>query len=342
MTSADSAPTRDLLPLPDAPPIPGFAFRRFRGPDDYPGMVRTNMAARREDGVVEMVTVEGMAVDYAHLTNSDPEQDILIAELDGEIVAYGRTEWADLNEGGRGYISVCLIDPGWRRRGIGRAMLAWQEARRRQVAVDHPGVGPKWLISWVPAAHDGGVALLTGTGYDVVRRYHEMVRPTLDEIVELAVPAGLSIRPGRREDARAVFDGATEAFRDHWGEREEGEEAFQRFLHDPLSPPELWVVAWDGAEVAGSVINRLDAPEDDGSRLGTLDAVSVRRPWRRRGLGRAMVAESLRRLREAGATRATLGVDTQNEQGALALYTSAGFEVANTELEFRRALEPTA
>jgi ribosomal protein S18 acetylase RimI-like enzyme len=202
-------------------------------------------------------------------------------------------------------------------------------------------VAEKWLISWCPSTDQGAQALLAGRGYEVVRRYHEMVRPTMDAIGDSPVPDGLRLQVGRFEEARPVFDAAAEAFRDHWGERDESEEAFRRFITDPLSPPELWVVAWDGDEIAGVVTNKLDAPDEDGSggRLGTLDSVSVRRPWRRRGLGRAMVAESLRLLRDAGATRATLGVDTDNQQRALDLYTGAGFEPVNTELEFRRRFE---
>lgn len=330
------------LALPPAPAIAGFRFRHFNGPADYAGMVRANMAARRHDGVVETVSVEGMASEYAHLTNSDLTHDLLIGEVDGGIVAYGRTEWTELNEGGRGYISICLVDPAWRRRGIGRAMLRWQEERRRQVAAGHRDVAPRWLISYAPESNQGATALLSSEGYTVVRRYHEMVRPNLGAIADATVPAGLELRSGRPDQARQVWEAMAEAFRDHFGEQDESEAAYQRFVNDPQFNPALWVVAWDGDEVAGVVINLIDDPEEGPNgpeRLATLDAVSVRRPWRRRGLARAMVAESLRRVRDAGATRATLGVDTDNENRALDLYTRAGFAPVNTELEWRKSVE---
>ena len=53
--------------------------------------------------------------------------------------------------------------------------------------------------------------------------------------------------------------------------------------------------------------------------------MSVRRPWRRRGLARALVAESLRALRDAGMTSAVLGVDADNPTGALGVYEDNGF-----------------
>jgi ribosomal protein S18 acetylase RimI-like enzyme len=51
----------------------------------------------------------------------------------------------------------------------------------------------------------------------------------------------------------------------------------------------------------------------------------VRRPWRRRGLARSLLVQSLHAIKERGMTEAALGVDTQNPTGALRLYESVGF-----------------
>jgi ribosomal protein S18 acetylase RimI-like enzyme len=67
---------------------------------------------------------------------------------------------------------------------------------------------------------------------------------------------------------------------------------------------------------------------------GWLERISVRRPWRRRGLGRAITAEALRRLRDAGLRDAMLGVDADNPNGALELYEGLGFEVAQRSMVF--------
>src|SRR5689334_20893504 len=77
---------------------------------------------------------------------------------------------------------------------------------------------------------------------------------------------------------------------------------------------DLWVVAWDGDQVAGVVQNWIWPEENEtlGVKRGWLEHVSVRRPWRRRGLGRAITKLSLERFREAGMTDAMLGMDTQN------------------------------
>jgi mycothiol synthase len=102
----------------------------------------------------------------------------------------------------------------------------------------------------------------------------------------------------------------------------------------------LWRVGWDGDEVAGSVMNFIYPAENDalGLRRGWLDHVSVRRPWRRRGLASALIAESMRALRDAGMTQAALGVDAENPTGALPVYENLGFRRARTGVQYRKPI----
>ncbi|MEO8510990.1 MAG: GNAT family N-acetyltransferase, partial [Chloroflexota bacterium] len=88
------------------------------------------------------------------------------------------------------------------------------------------------------------------------------------------------------------------------------------------------------------VLNIIDARENEllGVQRGWLDSVFVRRPWRRRGLGAALVARSLDVLRERGLTSAILGVDAENPTGALGLYERAGFVEISREAAWRRPL----
>jgi ribosomal protein S18 acetylase RimI-like enzyme len=110
---------------------------------------------------------------------------------------------------------------------------------------------------------------------------------------------------------------------------------------DPRRDLGLWVIAWQGDEIAGIVLNRIDRETNTqlGLQRGWVSSVGVRRPWRRRGLARAMVAQSLRVLRDAGMTTAGLGVDAQNGTGALVVYESVGFAVAATERVYRKPLQ---
>ncbi len=101
----------------------------------------------------------------------------------------------------------------------------------------------------------------------------------------------------------------------------------------------LWRVAWDGDQVAGSVMSYIWRSENEnlGVRRGWLERISVRRPWRRRGLARALIASALVGLSDAGMEDAMLGVDTENVTGALRLYESMGFVVRDRQTQFRKA-----
>jgi len=333
--------TTDRADMPSSPGVPGLVFRRFRGPDDYPGMVEANLAARDEYGIEDTVTVEGMASDYAHLTHSDVNRDLLIVELDDRVVGYTRVQWDDQQDGSRAYESICILRPELRSRGIGRSMLAWDERRSREIAAAHPADGrERWLQAWSWDGDERALALLRRSGYTPVRRGYEMVRPDLEAIPEATLPDGLEVRAVGREDMRRIWEADVEIFRDHWGEVDASEEAWLRFSENPVYDPSLFVVAFDGDELAGMVINVID-PGDTARKgyvRGLLDGVGVRRAWRRRGLARALILRSLHLLREHGATSAFLGVDGENPNQAMTLYEGCGFGTVSSETAWRKPL----
>jgi len=340
-TKSPNYPTTELR-LADAPAVPGLDFRRYRGPVDLPEMVRVANACHDADGVDEVVTIEGMTVEYANLTNSDPYHDAVLAEVEGRLVAYGRVEWEDENNGGRTYTSFGFVDPAWRRHGIGRAMLRENEGRLRGIAADHEHDRPRWLGSFGADRDESNTRLLLSEGYVVVRHFYDMVRPSLDDSEDFPLPEGLEVRPVSREGFRVVFEADAEAFRDHWGGIDASEAAFERWIGSPTFDRSLYIVAWDGDQIAGGVLNVIDPVENEerGHQRGLLDSVFTRRPWRRRGLARALIGRSFRALRERGMTSAALGVDAANPNEALALYESSGFVVHRSYSAYRKPFGP--
>jgi mycothiol synthase len=330
-----------VLGLPDAPAIPGLAFRGYRGDDDLPAMLRVYNGAHEADGLEEVTTLDDLRRNYATLVNCDPARDILIAEVDGELVAYSRVFWLDLVEGGRSYENFGFVHPGWRRRGIGGAMHRHNERRLREIAAGHEGIEPKWFGSEGIESDPGNTALLRTDGYEAARYFYDMVAPSLDGIVEPPMPAGIETRPVTREQYRVIWDAMAEAFRDHWGEAEWVEEDWQRFSTNPENQdPRFWRVGWDGDQVAGAIATTV--PVEENERFGRsrvyVSSVSVRRTWRRRGLARALLASSLVAAREAGYTSASLGVDSNSPTGATDLYRSLGFEPEKTFIAWRKPL----
>ena len=324
-----------------APELPGLAFRRPRLPDDYPAIVAVFNDAARADGQSFRVDVARAQAWYEHASGWDPQLDEVLVELDGRIVGFADVRHAPDSDGTQVYAVIGALHPEVRRRGIGTALLAHNEARVRERArTEVPDGVPILLHASSTDTAPGTIALLEGDGFEVARYFFDMVRPTLDAIPDMPLPAGLEVRPVVPADHRAIFDADIEAFRDHWGGIDESDNAFERFFSGSDFRPELWRVAWDGDQVAGVVmVVELGAyNEEHGARRVIVDGVSVRRPWRGRGLARALVADALRGARDAGFTSATLGVDAANPTGALGVYEAVGFEVERRSRAYRRPL----
>jgi GNAT superfamily N-acetyltransferase len=301
-------------------------------------MVRISNAQAEADRDPERDTVDARDTEYANLTNCDPMTDVRIAEVGDRMVGYARVDWEDQNDGSRRYGSLCRVDPDVRRRGIGGTLLAWSLERIRAIGGGHDFAGERWIGAWLEDTDEAGRDLLTGAGFRPVRSYLLMVRPTLDDIELTPLPPGIEVRPVRDEDLRAIFLADDEAFHDHFGGGDASDAAFRRWTGHPAFDPSLFVVAWDGGEVAAAVLGLIDAAENDahGYRRGWLDSVFTRRPWRRQGLARALVGRSLVLLRDRGMTSAQLGVDAENPREASSLYASSGFDPTHGSTVFRR------
>jgi mycothiol synthase len=311
---------------------------------ELPGLYAAADAARAADGEIQRSSFEAFRAYYRNLEHCTPSTDIAIARHGEEIVGYARISWSDTTDGERWYESVCFVHPDHRRRGIGRRLLAWTESRRLELAAadELAGAVPDRPRRFTAFNNDGGVGgdvLLRAAGYEPFRRFYSMLRPDLANIAEHPLPAGLEIRPIPNEpDAiRAVVRADNEAFADHFGSVDDEDVVFAQIVADPETDTSLWVVAFDGDEVAGAVLNGIHA-DPDGVPVGWLDSVFTRRPWRKRGLARALIARSLVLLRERGISRAALGVDASNPNQALGLYESCGFRRASSTTGYRKAV----
>jgi mycothiol synthase len=323
--------------LPDAPEIPGLGFRPFDPDHDYDRFAELLRETNLADGVDYVPTVESLRADYEHSAEFDPRRDVLLAEVDGTLVA--ATETTVRTREGVGVHHVeGWVRPAWRRRGLGRSLLHWTERRAVEVARVDGRTGGRALSAWPDEQQTGAVALYESEGYRIVRYGFLMIRDLSEPIAELPLPEGLEVRPVRPADHRRIWEADVEAFRDHWDHAEPNDSDFDRWFANPDIETGLWQVAWDGDEVAGSVMNFIYDDENTalGVSRGWLDHVSVRRPWRRRGLASALISRSLQVLRERGLAEAALGVDAENLSGALRVYEALGFRRARTGVSYRK------
>ena len=329
------------LRLADAPAIDGLRFRRPSGSDrDYAAMARVMDAANIEDVVPWIPTADTLREEMEGSSSLDPINDVVLAEIDGTVVAVASTERI-LRGGEPTYDVHGHLVPEHRRRRLGRALLHENLRRAREIANAHADPFPLTIRGWTGERETGHQVLLESEGFTVDRWFFLMRRPTLDDIPDLPLPDGIELRPVRSSDHRAIFDAEFEAFQDHWKPDDYDEAQFEALFKKSDLNTDLWVVAWDGDAIAGVIQNWIWADENErlGVKRGWLEHISVRRPWRRRGLARAMTAEALRRLKAAAVTEAMLGVDTENPTGALGLYEDLGFRVDQRTSAYVRTLE---
>jgi mycothiol synthase len=325
-------------------PVPpaGITVRGFDPAADFPAVAELIATAHRNDGIDWAPNAEELGHEWGPTPGFRPASDVHLVERDGVALGVVAVDWR-LRETKVVHDIGIWVRPEARRQGVGSLLLAWAEDRARR-SIELGEGGPPEVAHEVGGWGDSEVAghaqLAAAHGYRVVRYGFEMRRRLDAPVPDAPLPDGLEIRPVGPEDHRRIWDADVEAFADHWERGKRVEEDFVGWFTAPWLDTSLWQVAWDGEEVAGSVLTAIHAEENErlGLRIAWLDHVSVRRPWRRRGVAAALIASTLQILQERGMEVAALGVDAENPTGALALYEGLGFRRHKTGIAYRKDL----
>jgi mycothiol synthase len=248
-------------------------------------------------------------------------ENLLVLERDGRVVGYFDV-WVEED-----VADLDVAAPGF-----------WDEA------FDHAenrarALGAKRVRSFVVHEHAVG-ELVTRRGYRTIRGSWTMeIEFGVEAPAEPAQPEGIEIKPYRHpEDEQRVYEAVEEAFIDHWNFHPSTIEKWREFnVKAPNFDPDLWLVAWDGDEVAGASLNYPERSGDPGH--GWVGTLGVRRDWRRRGVGEALLRRSFAALHARGLRKVGLGVDAENPTGATRLYERVGMRVVRRSDTWERELD---
>jgi GNAT superfamily N-acetyltransferase len=208
----------------------------------------------------------------------------------------------------------------------GRELVEWAEGRARARGVER-------LLAWAWPGADVLPIVLRDEGFTPFRRSLEMQVPLDGAVPRPDRPAGVTVRTVNAGEERDVHALGEEAFSDLRDFRPTPYEDWAFWWND-RKKLELWFAAEaDDGELVGVALCELQ-----GADVGWVGTLAVRRQWRKRGLGRALLLHAFRAFVRAGSTTAALSVDAENATGAVRLYESVGMRPVSERVLFEKRL----
>jgi mycothiol synthase len=289
--------------------------------DDLNAVVELGNAFERVFLGAESFTAGELADEWRRL---DLDQDAWLVLVPGGRLA----GYATLQQRAEGrFQSDGYVHPELRGLGAGGRLVDLAEERAREQGA--------LVVQTAVVAHDAAaIELLDARGYRVARHFYRMAIELGDDPPRPEWPEGVRAEPFREEDALAFHEAIEDAWQDHWDHNPRSFDLFrERILEGSQYEPALWTIVRAGDEIAGGTIC-----EAEYYGMGWIRSLFVRRPWRRRGLGMALLLNAFRQFHERGERKVGLGVDAESETGATRLYERAGMEVAEDTAIYRKEL----
>jgi ribosomal protein S18 acetylase RimI-like enzyme len=230
----------------------------------------------------------------------------------------------------------------WGKEPLDAFLLAWIEERARQAVAKVPADARVAMHAYAFSKDVYYKSVLERAGLQLIRHAFRMLIELDQTLMRPEWPGGISLRVFQAgDDKRPVLDALRAAWQDHWGYVEQPfDEHYERWSHywDEDFEPSLWFLAMDGDQIAGICLCRSHRGEDDS--LGWVSTLGVTRPYRRLGVGMALLLHAFHELKALGKSQAGLGVDAGSLTGATRLYEKAGMQVAERFDLYEKELRP--
>lgn len=296
--------------------------------------------------VVSLAALYGIAIigepdtdesDFADAWNNPRTRlsdDVWVATgTDGDVVAYEHC----VDPAGNGRLEIeGFVHPDWKGRGIGTILLDRAAQRAHELADGLPRSTRRFVRVGTFEKDASAPSLMESAGFARVRYFRRMTIRLGEAPASLAPPDGTRIAPLTPNDSlEPVHAACDEIFRDHWGNTPIAYDAWvtlrtggERFDRS------LWFVARTPERELAGISLCTTCPD-----MGWVATLGVRRPYRGRGLAKALLRHSFAELHRRGVRRIGLGVDAESLTGATKLYESVGMRADVTvsvwELELK-------
>ena len=308
---------------------------------DIPQIVEfINLCSLQERGT-PLVTAESLHSEWK-TPNFNPQTDVhTLWTPEGQVIGYAEV-WATNTPPMNNY-SWLEVNPEYRDGQSGVYLLRWIEARIREV---FNRVEEQYQVTnaiSAPATSTYLPQLLQAHEYQLVRHFWRMAIELDQPIPQPVLLPAITIRPYDPDTELAAFVAAhDEAFKDHWGHTDQPfDDLIERWNHwrtEQTYDPQLWFVAMDGDEIAAYAACFTHIDEDP--LMGWVGVFGVRRPWRKQGLGLALLHHVFRVFQQRGQARVGLGVDAGSLTGATRLYERAGMQRTLQSDRYEKILRP--
>jgi mycothiol synthase len=337
----ETSPLRDRVTAPEILPVPESTAEVAWRPAvraDAEGILDCVRAADAVDHPHYLTTREEIDERLRHSYVSLEDDSLLAVDPDGRVLAYGLTQLAPGQETLVRSFLDGVVRPSERGKGLGRSLLAWQEARALQQLASSEKTLPGWMVIWSDERATSTVRLAERSGFRIVRYFLEL-RRDLSQPVERRELEGFELVTFDSSRSEAVRLARNDAFRDHWGSQPTTEEDWDETVTRSIFRPDLSFLAISpDDEIAGFVLSEVNEEdfEPQGFSSAYIELVGVPRAFRGRGIAPALLARTLEAIAGAGLEMAVLDVDSANPTGALGLYTGVGFAEANRSLQLTK------
>ncbi len=304
---------------------PVYIIRSYQ-PADFNSFALMKTEAEQLSPAGRCLSLQGIAK-YLARPNYLPEQDLLMAEIAGNTIGYMDIMSERLI---RRVILDCWIHPEHRRRGLATKLLGYALPQAKESGA---------RVAHVNVMEDNEVArrVLSKLGFQCVRRFLELRLDMARIFWQHIDPVALGCRPLGRGEEDKLTQIQNRCFAGSWGYNPNTVEEIIYRSNLSGSSSEDILLTCEGDKAIGYCWTEVISGREAAERKGRIFMFGTEPDYRGRGVGKRVLIAGLAHLNSKGTCLVELSVDSENE-AALALYQSVGFEVLSSSLWYEKVI----